>query len=340
MKLFGKDLSNDVALVAEIGVNHEGSVDAAFKLLRLAAEAGADAVKFQSYTPERFISAADPARFERVSRFALDEATHRALAAEAETLGVGFFSAAITEDWVPLLAELGEVIKIASGDITFEPVIRAAAETGRKLIISSGASTVDEVDQAVSWVRDVVGDADLPSRLLVMHCVSAYPTPLEQANLLAIPFMAQRYAPVQIGYSNHVIGPEAAIAAVSMGARVVEMHFTDQKEGRDFHDHSLSADARDIAYLADILPKIAAARGTYAKTVQPCEEAMPPIIRKGIVAARDLVAGTVLAEADMMYSRPASEFSSGDYRRLLGARLNVDCAKGHVIAKTAVDIEE
>lgn len=340
MNLFGKDLSKDVVLIAEIGVNHEGDPETANRLLRLAAGAGADAVKFQSYTPERFISAADADRFERVSRFALDEQAHRSLADEARSLGIGFFSSAITEDWVPLLAELGEAIKIASGDITFEPVIRAAAETGCKVILSTGASTVEEVDQAVSWVREVVGERELPSRLVVLHCVSAYPTPLEQSNLLSIPFMAERYAPVPVGYSNHVVGPEAAIAAVALGARVVEMHFTDQKEGRDFHDHSLSADADDLNYLSAILPKVAAGRGRLEKTVQQCEEAMPPVIRKGVVAARDLKAGTIIQHEDLMYSRPASEIPSGEIDSIVGARLHDDCTKGHVIRRHSIEPNE
>lgn len=337
MKLFGKDLAKDVALVAEIGVNHEGDPGKAFELMRLAAQAGADAVKFQSYTAERFISAADPDRLERVRRFGLDEQTHRELAAEAKTLGVNFFSSAISEDWVPLLAELGEAIKIASGDLTFEPVIRAAAESGRKVLLSTGASEIDEIDRAVAWVRDVVGEDDLSSRLLLMHCVSAYPTPIEQANLLSIPFLQRRYDPLPVGYSNHVIGAEAAIAAVALGARVVEMHFTDQKEGREFRDHSLSADAADLAYLAKVLPQVALARGEFGKFVQPCEADMPKALRKGIVAARDLEAGTVLGADDLMFSRPATEFSAGEFEKLIGTKLSTACSKGHVIPRASVE---
>ncbi|WP_259783143.1 N-acetylneuraminate synthase family protein [Aestuariispira ectoiniformans] len=337
MKLFGKDLAKEVVLVAEIGVNHEGDPEKAFELMRLAAQAGADAVKFQSYTAERFISAVDPDRLERVGRFALDEQTHRELATEAKSLGVSFFSSAISEDWVPLLAELGEAIKIASGDLTFEPVIRAATESGRKVLLSTGASDIDEIDRAVAWVRDVVGDENLSSRLLLMHCVSAYPTPMEQANFLSIPFLQQRYHPVAVGYSNHVIGTEAAIAAVALGARVVEMHFTDQKDGREFRDHSLSADAADIRYLTEILPKVAAGRGTWGKPVQACEETMPEIIRKGVVAAHDLEAGTVLSQDDLMFARPASEYSAGELPQLIGATLNMPCSKGHPILRSSVE---
>src|SRR5262245_53736331 len=142
MNLFGCDLNKTVAVIAEIGVNHEGDVDVAARLVEAAARAGAHAVKFQSYTPERFISGADPERFARVTRFGLNEAAHRRLARISSDNGIAFFSSAITEDWVPLIAELGAAIKIASGDLTFEPVISAAAATGKPVILSTGAGTV------------------------------------------------------------------------------------------------------------------------------------------------------------------------------------------------------
>jgi len=200
MRLFGKDVDDSVIVVAEIGVNHEGDPAAAHKLLDLAADAGADAVKFQTYTPERFVVADDAERLERVRRFGLGEETFRALADHAGERGIGFFSSAITEDVVPLLAELGPAIKIASGDVTLEPVIRAAAATGRVVILSTGAATEAEVDRAVEWVGDEIGVNDLSERLVLLHCVSAYPTPAEQANLNAIPYMAARYQPVRVGY--------------------------------------------------------------------------------------------------------------------------------------------
>ncbi|RED52439.1 N-acetylneuraminate synthase family protein [Aestuariispira insulae] len=339
MKLFGKELDREILLIAEIGVNHEGDLEAASRLLALAAKAGADAVKFQSYTPERFISTDDAERLERVRRFGLDQAAHERLAAEARALDVPFFSSAISEDWVPKLAELGEAIKIASGDITFEPVIRAAAGTGCKVILSTGTATVPEIDRAVHWVRDVVGEDKLADRLVLLHCVSAYPTPMEQANLLSIPYLMERYHPVTIGYSNHVKEREAAIAAVALGARVVEMHFTDRKEGRDFHDHSLSADPEDLAYLARVLPQVAAARGQYGKEVQACESGNVWAIRKGVSANRDLVAGTVIGADDIRYTRPATEFPSLEADKVIGATLAEDCREGAVLKRSMVHLD-
>ena len=146
MKLFGRDLDRSVLIVAEIGVNHEGNPDVAARLIDLVADSGVDAVKLQTYTPERYASASDPERLKRVSRFSLDQTALRRLVAHADRLGLPLFSTALTEDVVPLLAELCPAIKIASGDLTFEPVIRAATATKKPVIISTGNATVEEID--------------------------------------------------------------------------------------------------------------------------------------------------------------------------------------------------
>lgn len=337
VQLFNKSLVSDIVLVAEIGVNHEGDVGKALELIDLAAQAGADAVKFQSYTPARYSTAENAERLARVTRFALDEAAHRRLAERAGRAGLAFFSTPVTEDWAPLLAELGSAIKIASGDIDFEPVIRAAAATGLPVILSTGAADEAEIDRAVGWVRQEVGVEHLPDRLILMHCVSAYPTPIEQANLLAIPWMAERFAPVTVGYSNHVIGREAPLAAVALGARVIEVHFTDRKEGRQFHDHALSQDPDDLAWLAMMLPRIAAARGVYGKPVQDCERGMREAIRKGVVAAADLPAGRRLSRDDLMFARPATEIAAGEIDTLLGKTLTRAVPRGHLLRRDALD---
>ena len=336
MNLFGKDLSRQVVLIAEIGVNHEGDVDVAMSLLRAAAEGGADAVKFQSYTPERFIAQTNAERFARVSRFALDEAAHRRLAAEATALGVAFFSAAITEDWVPLIAELSPAIKIASGDLTFEPVIRAAARTGKPVIISTGCGNADEVDRAVGWVRDEVGDA-LPERLVLMHCISAYPTPIEDANLRSIPYLAQRHG-VSVGWSNHVLGAEACLAAVALGASVIEVHVTDRKTGRDFRDHEMSFEPDELADLAGAIARVRASLGAPDKQLMPSEAAAREANRKGLVAARDLSAGTVLARDDLLFARPATEFAASEIDSLIGATVATAIKQGTPIARDAVTL--
>jgi len=330
MKLFGKDLAQEVAIVAEIGVNHEGDPEAASRLLSMAAEAGADAVKFQSYTPARYVSASDPERLERVSRFALGEENHRRLAARARELGVAFFSTPLTEDWVPRLAELGAAIKIASGDLTFEPTVRAAARTGKPVILSTGLGTVGETDTAVGWLREEIGEPSLPRRVVLMHCVSAYPTPVEQANVRSVPFLAERYG-LPVGYSNHVVGPEACLAAVALGAVVLEAHFTDRKSGRSFRDHELSFEPDDLAALVEAAPRVRASLGTHGKARQPCEEGNVAASRKGVVAARDLTDGTRLVREDLMFARPATGIAAGDVDTLIGRATGADIHAGETI---------
>ena len=217
MKLFGKDLSSETAIIAEVGVNHEGNVDAALKMVALAAEAGADAVKFQSYTPDRFISSDYDARFERVTRFGLSEADHLRLKEEANKCGIAFFSTAVTEDWVPFIASHCEAVKIASGDLDFKPVISAAAKSGKTVILSTGLGEIEEIDAAVSWVRDAIGDAALEDRLILMQCVSAYPTPVEEANVASVNFLPTATASRPVIQSRE--GPGRLFGGSGIGCR-------------------------------------------------------------------------------------------------------------------------
>lgn len=334
MKLFGRDLDREIAVVAEIGVNHEGDVDAASRLIRLAHDAGADAIKLQTYTPERFASAADPVRLERVRRFCLDRAAHQRLAAEAQRMGATLFSTAVTEDVVPLLSELFPAIKIASGDVNFEPVIRTAVATGKPVIISTGDASIDEIDQAVEWARAEAG-AGLSDQLAVLHCVSAYPAPMAQANLLSIPFLKQRYG-LTTGYSNHVLGPEACYGAVALGAQIIEVHVTDRREGREFRDHALSFEPAELSALIGCVRRLTSALGTLGKEVQESERAIRAAIRKGVVAAHDLAAGAVLTREDLMYARPATEFAAAELPQLIGKRLVTAVQRGQLIPRSGV----
>ena len=338
LRLFGKNLEHEVVVVAEIGVNHEGNVDAAAELIRLAHDAGADAVKLQSYTPKRFASSADPVRQARVRRFCLDRAAHYRLAEDSRRLGAHLFSYAITEDVIPLLAELFPAIKIASGDLNFEPIVRGAAATGKPVILSTGNSTVEEIEQALVWCREEVGMERLRERIALLHCVSAYPAPIEQANLLSIPFLRERFGLVT-GYSNHVLGTEAVLAAVALGARIVEVHVTDRREGREFRDHAMSFEPQELADLIVSVRKVASSLGELGKPLQPSELAIRVAMRKGVVAARNLDVGRVLTRDDLMYARPANEFPASELPGLVGRRLTVAIREGELIPRVGVKDE-
>src|SRR3990167_9659001 len=298
-------------IIAEIGCNHEGNFEKAVELTHLAADAGADIVKYQSYTPKRYISADNLERLNRVTQFALSKENYHHLFEIAKQRGISFMSTPVTEDWVEFLDPLCCAFKIASGDITFRPVIKAAVKTGKYIVLSTGASTLEEIDRAVSWIQEEIEPSQLEDRLALKHCVSAYPAPIEEANILSIPFLKERYG-INVGYSNHVIGMSACLSAVALGASLIEVHFTDQKEGRTFRDHSLSFTADDLKTFINTANEIRLSLGRYGKYVQPCEKENIPLMRKGIIAAKDIKAGDILTEENLMYARPATQFHAED----------------------------
>lgn len=326
---------NKPYIIAEIGVNHEGSIQSAHRMLELAASTGVNAVKFQAYTPSRYASASDAQRLERVSNFALTESDFVQLSSKALELSIDFLCTPLTEDWVNVLNPYVRAFKIASGDIAFKPVIQKAAQSGKSLIVSTGTATLDEIDQAVQWVQDEVGSQYLKDRLVLMHCVSAYPTPIDQANILSIPFLKKRYG-LSIGYSNHVIGIEASLAAVAVGAEIIEVHFTDCKESREFRDHALSFDQEDLKTFVAMAHNISLSLGAFDKNPQPCEIESTPLMRKGIIAARDLKRGEVLKREDLMFARPATEFAAQEIEKLIGKTLNEEIKKGFLLPRSAL----
>jgi len=330
MNLFGKDLDKDIVIIAEIGVNHEGSLESAMNLISLAHQSGADAVKFQSYTPEKFISSDDQERMERVKKFHLNESDHLKLISHANNIGISFFSTAVTEDWIPFLNKNTKVLKIASGDITFEPIIRLAAKTGKTVILSTGGANMQEVRKAIDWFKDSSKLKNVTDRLILMHCISAYPTPLEEANLNSIKFL-QDETGLKIGYSNHVKGLYAPILSIALGANLIEVHFTDSRENKTFHDHHLSLVPAELKELSMSVFNIKKSLGTYNKFCSRIEKNNLLALRKGVIAAYDIRKGKIIEKPDLMYARPSNNIDSGKISTLIGKKLTCDIKSGQSI---------
>lgn len=329
---------NGFKVIAEIGCNHEGDFKKAVELTHLAVDVGADIVKYQSYTPERYISVDNEERLKRVTHFALNKNQFLELHKITRDRDILFMSTPLTEDWVQFLNPLCCAFKIASGDITFKPVIKAAVKTGKHIFLSTGAATLSEIDRAVDWIQEEDKSKPLLEKLTLMHCVSAYPTPVDQANIMTIPFLAQRYG-INIGYSNHVVGIEASLAAVALGATVIEVHFTDQKQGRSFRDHELSFDQNDLRMFITMAKEIRKSLGKFGKIIQPCESENIPQMRKGIIAAKDINVGEILTYDKLMFSRPSTEFSACEIENLIGKRMSKEVKKGFLIRKDAICVE-
>lgn len=328
-------LGDRIFTIAEIGINHEGDMDKALKMIELAAEAGTDAVKFQTYLPEEYISASQPERLERVRRFSLSFDQFRQLATRCQEYNIGFISTPLDLASLGLVAELSPVVKISSGDINFFALLQRAAATKRTIILSTGLATLAEIDQAIAAL--IEGNPQIldEQKLILLHCVAAYPTPEGQINLRSIPFLRERYN-LPVGFSDHTLDILACQAAAALGARVIEKHFTYQKENQDFHDHRLSAEPNEFRDMVQGIRRVEAMLGTFTKEPAAVEMHFKSHIRRSICAARNLVVGDVLTEADLSFLRPENGFPATAVDKVIGRSLLAAVKKGEIIPATAM----
>ena len=214
-----------VFIVAEAGINHTGSLKIAKKMIYEAAKCGVDAIKFQTIFPEELFSETlDPNLYDFAKKLSFTMEQHKELKKYAQNKGIQFFSTPLGKRSTDLLEKIGvNVIKIASGELTNHELIKSAAKKGKPLIISTGMATIKEIDEVVKILKK------LKTHFSLLHCNSSYPTPIEEANLETIPYFQNRYN-VPVGYSDHVLGNDACILAVSMGACIIEKHFTLDKK--------------------------------------------------------------------------------------------------------------
>ncbi|MEM8915787.1 MAG: N-acetylneuraminate synthase family protein [Pseudomonadota bacterium] len=309
-----------VFVIAEVGNNHEGILNHAVEMVRLAAEAGADAVKFQTAQADLFISPADPERLERFKRFDLGRDGFLTLRNVAHEAGIAFISTPLDMKSAAFLGPVVDALKIASGDNTFVPLLRYAGACGKPIILSTGMADIDTVNTAVDLIEEAGGSAPGTHPLAILHCVSSYPTPPADANLRAIATLAESFD-YPIGYSDHTLGIEAPVLAAAVGARVIEKHFTLDKAFSEFRDHALSADPDDLAFMVSRIRATELLLGNGRKEPQKCEIDAATSMRRSIAAARDLPAGHRLTMDDLMWIRPGTGMPPGQEDRLIGKRL-------------------
>jgi len=316
--------SNRVYIIAEVGVNHNGNEDLAFRLIDLAADGGADAIKFQMFVPELLCSAVyrqDEINMLRqyiVSRETLAKWRDYALRKNLEFIVTPFDFESLAD-----VASLqGAAIKIASGELTHIPFLQKAASYGQPLIISTGASYLSDVERAVAAVAGVT---NTPPALL--HCASVYPAPDDCLNLRAVTTLMAAFPQCVVGFSDHSIGSGASSIAVTLGAQIIEKHITLDKSLAG-PDHTASADQKDFFEMVRVIRAAEAMLGSGAKVPQPCELK----IGRSLVAARDMAAGDVLALGDIDCKRPAGGIPAYQLDKFIGATLTKAIRQDELLA--------
>lgn len=349
-----------VEIIAEAGVNHNGDPALALALVDAAAKAGADTVKFQTFRADALATEAAPkaayqnrtteageSQHAMLKRLELTEADHEVLIARCAARGIGFLSTPFDPGSLAMLTGrfgLGR-LKLGSGEVTNAPLLLAAGRSGAGVILSTGMATLDEVREALGVLsfamtskdapsragfarafESPLGQAALQARVAILHCTTEYPAPVPDTNLRAMETMAREFG-LRTGYSDHTEGHAIAIAAVALGATIIEKHLTLDR-GMPGPDHLASVEADALATMCREIRAVEASLGDGIKRPSASERKNMAVARKSLVAARDLPAGHRLSEADIAVMRPGDGRSPVTFWELVGATIDQPLAKG------------
>ena len=333
-----------VVIIAEAGVNHNGSLELAMQLVDVAADAQVDFVKFQTFKAEKLVSAgakkaeyqvqntgkAGESQLQMLKMLELSPADHEAIMEYCKTKGIQFFSTAFDLDSLQYLADIGlKMIKVPSGEITNLPYLQKAAGLFESVILSTGMATMQEVEEAVA----VFSDAGISKQqITVLHCNTEYPTPMQDVNLRAMNEIG-RHLGVSIGYSDHTLGIEVPIAAVALGATVIEKHFTLDRT-LPGPDHKASLEPQELKEMVAAIRNIELAlAGSGLKTPSDSEIKNISIARKSIHTGRALEAGHVITLTDLVMKRPGTGISPMQIDRVVGKELKRALPEDHLLSE-------
>lgn len=327
-------------IIAEAGVNHNGRLDLAKRLIDAAAEAGADVVKFQTFKSEMVISRYAPkaayqkaatnsseSQLDMAKKLELNEASHRALIRHCKSRSIVFLSTPFDLDSVSLLSKLRlPVFKIPSGEITNLPYLRKIGKLNKKIILSSGMAKLNEIRDAL---KVLTANGTPKYKITVLHCNTEYPTPMGDVNLLAM-LAIRKELGVAVGYSDHTLGIEIPVAAVALGATIIEKHFTLDKY-MDGPDHKASLEPHELKAMVRAIRNVESALGDGIKKPSRSEVKNIRIARKSIVASRDIQRGELFSPANITAKRPGTGLSPMLWDHLIGKRAGYDFREDELI---------
>ena len=316
-------------IIAEAGVNHNGSIDLAKQLIDIAAEAGADFIKFQTFNAERLVTRtakkanyqiektnSDELQYDMLRRLELTETMHQDLIAYCVKRKIGFLSTGFDIESVNLLLKLGQTcFKVPSGEITNLLYLQHIGQFSKSIILSTGMATLDEIETAINILEEV---GTPRNKLTVLHCTSEYPAPMNEVNLRVMHNIHKTFG-VTVGYSDHTLGIEVPIAAVAMGARVIEKHFTISRS-LSGPDHKASLEPDELKNMIIAIRNIEMALGDGIKRVTPNEIQNKLIVRKSLVAKRAIRINEIFTTENIAVKRPGNGISPMCLNKVLGKK--------------------
>jgi len=302
--------SHPVFVIAEVGINHNGDKNIAKKLIKMAKNAGADAVKFQTFRAEDLVSK-NSKFYSLFKKLELSDGIFKELAKFSKKQGIIFLSTPFSEKAVDLLVECNcSAFKIASGDLTNIPLIKYAAKKQKPMIISTGMSTLEEIKEAVKSIK-----SQKNNQIIILHSISGYPTPLEEANLNSIPFLSKKFS-YPIGFSDNGSSKIVPQVATALGACVIEKHFTFDKKAIG-PDHQISSDVKELTEIIENIKNIKLTLGNYEKSYQKCEKENRIHARRGIVANQEIQKNSKIKKNMISIKRPALGMPPKDIKKIL-----------------------
>lgn len=327
-----------VLIIAEAGVNHNGDLDMACRLIEVAANAGADVVKFQTFRSDRIIASNAPkaayqerttgkseSQLDMVRKLELSAGDHELLKAHAEQNGIRFLSTPFDQESILLLQGMGITLgKIPSGEVTNLPYLQAMAQAFPELILSTGMCTVDEVRAAIGVLEQA---GAVRERITLLHCNTEYPTPMHDVHLRAMRTLGDLFG-TRIGYSDHTLGIEVPIAAVALGAMIIEKHITLDRT-LPGPDHRASLEPDELTAMVKAIRNIEQALGSATKEPSPSELPNRAIARKSIHLRHALKTGHMLGIDDLIMLRPGDGISPMRVNDIVGRKINTDLAESH-----------
>ena len=331
----GKDQS--VFIIAEVGVNHNGDLDLAKELVDKALEAGADAVKFQTFKAEDLVTketemaeyqkeniGENKSQYDMIKEVELDYEDFKELKGYCDERAIMFLSTPHTLEAVDILESLVPLYKVGSGDLNNLPFLENIAKKGKPIILSTGMGTLGETEEAVEIIRKIGNE-----ELVLLHCVTDYPVSIEVVNLRAMLTLRESFKTI-VGYSDHTLGTTAPLAAVSMGAAVIEKHFTLDK-GMKGPDHKASLEPEEFKEMVDRIRELEKGLGDGIKRPTKNEEKIKQVARKSIVAKVEITEGSVIEEDMLKIKRPGTGIKPKHLEKLIGKKVKCEIKKDGLI---------